>query len=137
MAPKAMNCADCGRLFLNQGTGKLCPECLQRQEKQMDEIASFVRDNPRSNVSEICAALGVKKSLVISMLQSGRLEETNINIKYPCASCGKMIRNGRYCKACGQKITGELAASLQRVRKNAAEKREKKGIYSKDQWMDK
>lgn len=137
MAPKATNCAGCGRLFLNKGTGKYCPECMQKQETQMDEIASFVRDNPRSSVSEICAALGVKKSLVISMLQSGRLEETNINIKYPCASCGKMIRNGRYCKACGQKITGEIAASLQRVRKNAAEQKEKKGIYSKDQWVDK
>ena len=137
MALKATNCAGCGRLFLNTGTGKLCPECLQKQEAQMDEISSFVRDNPRSSVSEICAALGVKKSLVIAMLQSGRLEELNINIKYPCASCGKMIHHGRYCKACGQKITGEIAASLQRVRKNAAEQREKKGIYSKDQWMDK
>lgn len=135
MALKATNCPGCGKLFLNPGPGKYCPNCMKKQEEQMDEIASFVRDNPRSSVSEICAALSVKKSLVIAMLQSGRLEESNINIKYPCASCGKMIRHGRYCKVCGKKITGEIAASLQRVRKNAAEQREKKGIYSKDQWM--
>ncbi len=97
----------------------------------MDEIASFVRDNPRSNVSEICAALGVKKSLVISMLQSGRLEETNINIKYPCASCGKMIRNGRYCKACGQKITGELAASPSASAKTPPKKEKRKAFIPK------
>jgi hypothetical protein len=108
---------------------------MKKQEEQMDQIASFVRDNPRSSVSEICAALGVKKSLVIEMLQSGRLQESNINIQYPCASCGKKIQHGRYCKACGKKITGEIAASLQRVRKNAAAEKEKKGIYSKDQWM--
>ncbi|MBO4853069.1 MAG: hypothetical protein J5477_05525 [Schwartzia sp.] len=134
MALKATNCLGCGKLFLNPGPNKYCPECMQKREEQMDEIASFVRDNPRSSVREICAALGVKKSLVIAMLQSGRLEESHINIRYPCAACGKMIRQGRYCKACGKKITGEIAESLRRVRENAAQK-EKKGIYSKDQWL--
>ena len=124
MAPKPTNCPDCGKLFLNPGTGKYCPECMKKHEQQMDEIASYVRDNPRSSVDEICAALEVKKSLVISMLQSGRLEEININIKYPCAACGK-------------KIIGEIAASLRRVRKNAELQRVKKGVYSKDQWIDK
>ena len=137
MAPTAKNCADCGKLFLNSGTGKYCPECTQKHEKQMDKIASYVRDNPRSSVDEICSALEVKKSLVIAMLQSGRLEEININIKYPCAACGKKISHGRYCKACGKKITGEIAASLRRVRKNAELQKIKKGVYSKDQWLDK
>ena len=137
MAPKPTNCPDCGKLFLNPGTGKYCPECTQKHEKQMDEIAAYVRDNPRSSVDEICSALEVKKSLVISMLQSGRLEEIDINIRYPCAACGKMIRHGRYCKECGKKITGEIAASLRRVRKNAELQKAKKGVYSKDQWMDK
>ena len=118
MALKATNCPGCGKLFLNPGPGKYCPDCMKKQEEQMDEIASYVRDNPRSSVDEICAALDVRKSLVLSMLQSGRLEEMNINIKYPCASCGKKISHGRYCKACGKKIAGEVAASLRRVRKN-------------------
>ncbi len=136
MIPKPTNCRECGRLFLNLGSGKYCPGCMQKHERQMDEIASYVRDNPRSSVDEICTALEVKKSLVISMLQSGRLEEVNIDIKYPCASCGKMIRHGRYCKACGKKITGEIAASIRRVRKNAELQKMKKGVYSKDQWID-
>ena len=137
MAPKATNCQDCGKLFLNIGTGKYCPECMQKHEKQMDEIASYVRDNPRSSVDEICAALDVKKSLVLSMLQSGRLEEIDINVKYPCAACGKKISHGRYCKACGKKITGEIAASLRRIRDNAKLQKAKKGVYSKEQWLDK
>lgn len=137
MTPKATNCRDCGKLFLNPGEGKYCPECLQKHEQQMDEIASYVRDNPRSSVDEICAALDVKKSLVLSMLQSGRLEEININIKYPCASCGKKISRGRYCKACGKKIAGEIAASIRRVRKNVKLQKIKKGVYSKEQWLDK
>ncbi len=136
MSPKPTNCAGCGKLFLNPGTGKYCPACKQKHEKQMDEIAAYVRDNPRSSVDEICTALEVKKSLVIDMLRSGRLEEININIKYPCAACGKKISHGRYCKACGKKITGEIAASLRRVRKNAENQKIKKGVYSKDQWMD-
>ena len=137
MTLKATNCPGCGKLFLNPGEGKYCPECLQKHEQQMDEIASYVRDNPRSSVDEICAALDVKKSLVLSMLQSGRLEEMNINIKYPCASCGIKISRGRYCKACGKKIAGEIAASIRRVRKNVKLQKIKKGVYSKEQWLDK
>ncbi len=134
MAVKATNCPECGKLFLNAGTGKYCPECTQKHEAQMDEISRYVRDNPRSSVEEICSALDVKKSIVISMLQSGRLEEFNVGIKYPCASCGKKISHGRYCKACGKKITGDIASTLRKVRENAAQQRIKKGIYSKDQW---
>lgn len=60
MSPKPTNCAGCGKLFLNPGTGKYCPACKQKHEKQMDEIAAYVRDNPRSSVDEICTALEVK-----------------------------------------------------------------------------
>ena len=135
MATKPRNCVECGRLFLDISGGGYCPACVQKREELMDEIASFVRDNPRSSVAEICDALGVKKSLVIYMLQAGRLEETDFHIKYPCASCGKMIYHGRYCKKCGKKITGEIAASISRVRENAAAAlRVKKGIYSIEQW---
>ncbi|MBQ8699958.1 MAG: flagellar protein, partial [Schwartzia sp.] len=88
---KATNCKECGTLFLDTGRG-LCRNCILKREEQMDEIASFVRDNPRSSVGEICEALDVKQSLVLEMLRSGRLEETNIQVRYPCASCGKMIR---------------------------------------------
>ncbi len=138
MTLKPKNCAACGRIFLDPAGRGYCPECIKKREEQMNEIASYVRDNPRSSITEICAALGVKKSLVIYMLQSGRLEETGINVKYPCASCGKLIYRGRYCKACGQKITGEIAARTQRMRRNPKKPadQQKKGVYSKEQWLD-
>ena len=123
---KARNCKECGTLFLDAGNG-LCQNCIQKREEQMEEIASFVRDNPRSSVGEICEALDVKQSLVLEMLRAGRLEETNINVRYPCASCGKMIRRGRYCKECGKKLKGEIATRVQRIRQDA---KKKKGMYS-------
>ncbi len=136
MTVKATNCPECGRLFLNPGIGKYCPECAEKRERAMDEISRYVRDNPRSSVEEICNALEVKKSLVISMLQSGRLEEFKIGFKYPCASCGKPIGHGRFCKACGKRLTSEFATGLRRARERAALLKEKKGIYSKDNWVD-
>ena len=36
-----------------------------------------------------------------------------------------------------QKIAGEVAASLRRVRKNVKLQKLKKGVYSKEQWLDK
>ena len=136
MTLKPKNCAACGKLFLDPAGRGYCPNCIQKREEQMAEISSYVRDNPRSSITEICDALGVKKSLVIFMLQSGRLEETGIHAQYPCAACGKLIWRGRYCKACGKKISGEIAARMNRLRQKAADQK-KKGVYSKDQWLNK
>lgn len=122
--PQLKNCPECGKVFLENGSG-YCSACMQQREEQKTEIISFLRDNPEAGVDEICDALGVKKSLVIYMLQPGRLEGLDVHVEYPCAACGAKILSGRYCRSCSEKMTEELEAGARRARYNAARKRGK------------
>ncbi|MBR1552725.1 MAG: flagellar protein [Schwartzia sp.] len=132
--PNLKNCPECGKVFLENGGG-YCPACMKQREAQKTEIISFLRDHPASSVDEICETLGVKKSLVIYMLQPGRLDGIDAHVEYPCAACGTMIVSGRYCRPCSVKMTEELDDSVRRVRHNAARQRgkERRGEPSKEQ----
>ena len=120
--PKLKNCPECGKVFLENG-GACCPACMKQREEQKAEIVSFLREHPKSTVDEICGALGVKKSLVIYMLQPGRLDGIEVHVEYPCAACGEMILSGRYCRPCSAKMAEELEDSVRRVRHKAASQR--------------
>ena len=49
MANKLKNCPDCGRIFVDTGLG-VCRDCYDKLQEQMQEISSYVRDNPNSTV---------------------------------------------------------------------------------------
>ena len=128
--PRLKNCPECGKVFLDNGGG-YCPACMKQREEQKAAITSFLRDHPEADMDEICRTLGVKKSLVIYMLQPGRLDGLEVRVNYPCASCGTMIQSGRYCRACGKQLADELEDSVARVRRNAASK-SRKSRHSED-----
>ena len=135
--PHLKNCPECGKVFLENGGG-YCPACMKQREEQKAQIASFLREHPASSVDEICGALGVKKSLVIYMVQPGRLDGLDVRVEYPCAACGAKILSGRYCRACSTKMAEELENGARRIRQNAASKRGK-GRRDKDfdaGWLD-
>ena len=117
--PKLKNCPECGKVFLENGGG-YCPACMKQREEQKAAIVSFLREHPESGVDEICAALGVKKSLVIYMLQPGRLDGLDVHVSYPCAACGEMIFSGRYCRPCAAQMAEALEDSARQIRNNAA-----------------
>ena len=71
MSLKLKNCSNCGRVFVDTGLG-ICRDCHEKEEEQMQEVSSYVRDHPHSRVKEICEALGVKERLVMRMIREGR-----------------------------------------------------------------
>ena len=120
--PKLKNCPECGSVFLENGGG-YCPACMKKREEQKTQIIAFLRDHPAAKVEEICDALAVKKSLVIYMIQPGRLDGIDVQVEYPCVGCGAMIRSGRYCRPCSVEMAEALEDSARRIRHNAASQR--------------
>ena len=83
MSLKLKNCSNCGRVFVDTGLG-ICRDCHEKEEEQMQEVSSYVRDHPHSRVKEIYEALGVKKRLVMRMIREGRFVMDGMAIEYPC-----------------------------------------------------
>jgi len=120
MANKLKNCPECGRIFVDMGTG-ICRDCFDKEEEKMQEISSYVRDNPNSKVKDICEALGVKERLVMRMIRDGWFVTEGLSIDYPCERCGKSIQEGRFCEKCNAELQKEMEKSKEKLIKQAAE----------------
>ncbi|WP_462331689.1 flagellar protein [Schwartzia sp. (in: firmicutes)] len=133
MANTLKNCSECGRVFVDTGIG-VCRDCYEKQQDQMQEISSYVRDNPHSTVKQICEALNVKEKLVMRMIREGRFVTDGVQLEYPCESCGAPITSGRFCDKCN----GELAKQMQQTQKKMVAKapapaaKKGSGMYSRD-----
>jgi rRNA maturation protein Nop10 len=104
------NCPQCGRIF-EFVFKNLCPECIQKEENESQEIVNYLKNNPGVGISEISEATGVSADKIIKMLKSGRLmivcEKNSINL-LTCDHCGKPIANGNLCQQCRDSITRVL-----------------------------
>ncbi|MGN0941915.1 MAG: flagellar protein [Selenomonadaceae bacterium] len=132
MAGKLKNCPECGKIYVETGVG-MCRDCYNKMQDQMEEVSSYVRDNPHSTVRDICENLDVKEKLVRRMIREGRFEMDGINFEYPCEKCGKPITHGRYCEKCNK----EMASAMEKADAKAQQKLKESqipgvGMYSKD-----
>jgi len=122
------NCLACGRVYVDTGLG-MCRDCYEKELQQEDKAASYVRDNPRSTVKQICDGTGVKERVVMRMIKAGRF--VSGNIAYPCESCGAMITRGRLCDKCNQDLLKQVEEQkLRKVAQNVGASG--RGMYSKD-----
>ena len=119
MANKLKNCPECGRIFVDTGIG-ICRDCYEKEEETMQEIASYVRDNPNSKVKDIVDALGVKERLVMRMIRDGWFVTEGANLEYPCERCGTSITEGRFCEKCNAELQKEMERSKEKLIKQAA-----------------
>lgn len=113
---KIKNCADCGKIFSPVRNETLCRDCLMKAEAKETEVLEYVRDHQGCSISEVMKVMGVTERFVKNMVNKGlfsNIERTNIF--YPCASCGKPIKNGTYCSDCLGKLRKETQKMAQEM----------------------
>ncbi len=125
-----VNCIRCGRAFLWTGGRKICPKCLEEEEKAFEKVYNYLRDNPRATIKEISEATDVDEDLILDFIRQGRiqLKFTDVAGKLRCKRCGAPISSGEYCPRCLK----ELERSLSQIRtelEKEAEKKERAKMY--------
>jgi flagellar operon protein (TIGR03826 family) len=99
---KLRNCPRCDDLFVII-TRNLCPACVHQELKELETCHEFLRsqDNERSTIVEMSEQTGVSISQITQFILDKRIfVEDNPNMSYPCDSCEKLIRSGRFCVSC-------------------------------------
>jgi flagellar operon protein (TIGR03826 family) len=99
---KLRNCPRCDELFVIM-TRDLCPGCVDKELNELDICHKFLRsqDNERSSIAEMSEQTGVSISQITQFILDKRIfVDDNPNMSYPCDSCEKMIRSGRFCESC-------------------------------------
>lgn len=103
------NCKECGRLF-NYLTGPpLCPGCAKKLDDVFEQVKEYVYDHPRVDMQEVSAEFDVSIAQIRQWIREERLafaEDSMIGLE--CERCGTIIRTGRFCKSCKDKIAKGL-----------------------------
>jgi len=114
---KLAYCEKCGKLFSSVRGETLCPVCGAQDREAKNKIKEYLRDNPKATLREAAAATGAPedsvKRLSMEVISAKLNSNKKMDVAYPCANCGTMIKTGTYCLDC--------AAELQRkAQQNAA-----------------
>lgn len=102
-------CTQCKRLFNYLSGAPLCPGCKEKLEKKFLEVKEYVRENPGQGISEVAEAMEVSSKQIRRWIREERLsfaEDSNVGLD--CEGCGKMIKTGRLCQACKDKLLGTV-----------------------------
>lgn len=109
------NCRGCGRLFNYLGGGNnLCPNCMKALDEKFSQVKEYIYDNPEASIQQIMEDNKVSVQQIKKWIREERLcfsEHSPIGIE--CESCGKMIKTGRFCSVCKEKLANTLHSAYQ------------------------
>lgn len=100
------NCIKCGKLFNYLQGPPFCPTCVQALEKKFQEVKEYVYDHPKADIKEVSEACNVSITQITQWVREERLafsDESPVGID--CEGCGALIKTGRFCKACKDRLT--------------------------------
>lgn len=107
-----MNCRSCGRLFNVLSNEKLCPQCRKELEDKFQQVKEFLQENPNSSMEVVSREMDVSVKQIKQWVREERLilsEASESGIV--CERCGKMIRTGKYCDECKNRIATNLQSA--------------------------
>lgn len=104
------NCKGCGKLFNYLSGPPLCPKCLKSLDDKFAVVKEYIYNNPGASIQEVADANEVTVSQLRKWVREERLAfAENSVIGLECEGCGAMIKTGRFCKFCKDKMTNNLS----------------------------
>lgn len=130
------NCRSCGRLFNYMGGGpNVCPDCVKELENKFHEVKEYIRSNPKAAIGVVAEENGVTVKQIKQWVREERLEfSAESQVALECESCGKMIRVGRFCDECKDKVKNEMESMI--TKKVVATPQKKKSDGNKMRFLD-
>ena len=105
---KLAYCEKCGKLFSSLRGETLCPACGAVDREAKNKMKEYLRDNPKATLREAAAATGAPedsvKRLSMEVISAKLNSYKKMDVAYPCANCGKMIKTGTYCMDCAAEL---------------------------------
>ncbi len=123
------NCRGCGRLFNVVTNRNLCPACLNELENKFQEVRKYLEENPLANINIVSEDCEVSVKQIKQWVREERLTFSESSMDgVACEKCGKMIRTGKYCDECKNKI----ANNLQTAYTSTPQRKEQKSTRDRD-----
>lgn len=116
------NCKECGKLFNYLGGMPLCPACRNKMEDKFQQVKAYIYDHRDVDIHKVAEDNDVSVQQLRQWVREERLEFSEASqVGLSCEKCGVMIRSGRFCKACKDKLANSFG-SLYPTQKNEVKK---------------
>ena len=105
------NCKDCGRIFNYLSGTPLCPACMKKLDDKYSIVKEYIYDNPGASIQQVSEENSVSVGQLKKWVREERLafsEDSLVGIE--CENCGTMIRTGRFCNVCKDKVLNKLGS---------------------------
>ena len=106
------NCKSCGKLYnYISGQPPLCNTCLKLLEEKFAVVKEYIYNHPGAGMQEVAEENDVSTMQIQKWIREERLafsEDSVVGIE--CENCGTMIKTGRFCKACKDKLVNNLGS---------------------------
>ena len=122
------NCKECGKLYMQTAAG-LCPDCYRIEEENEGKVAHYLQDHSRASINEVHEATQVSEKTILKMIKKGRITG-DVELSYPCESCGKPIVEGRVCQDCGRRVLGQIRQEPKPTPQPQSTKRPGEGMHT-------
>jgi len=104
----------------------ICPGCEKALEEKFQVVKQFIKDNPNASINEVAEENEVSVNQIKRWVREERLtfsESSMVGLE--CESCGTMIRTGRFCEACKQKLGNSLNSLIEKPKPAEPERKKK------------
>ena len=114
------SCPRCRSLFQYTSGDPICQKCKDLEEREFQVVRKFVRDNPKSTISETSKETHVSTKLIVKFIKQDRLQVSPESpMVVECERCGEMIKSGKFCKACAKELAQGLGNHKQPAKRPA------------------
>jgi len=103
------NCPNCGKVFVKINRN-LCPDCIQQEERDFEEVRKYLKDYPGASVSEIAEVTGIEENKILKWIREGRLDASyhGTGSAVTCKRCGVSIPLGNLCTKCARELASQI-----------------------------
>lgn len=119
------NCKSCGKLYnYVSGLPPLCNNCVKALEEKFTVVKEYIYSHPGAGMQEVSEENEVSTTQIQKWIREERLSfSENSVVGIECEDCGKLIKTGRYCKACKDKMVNNLGSMYKKEEPNLMTKK--------------
>lgn len=110
------NCRTCGRLFNALADERICPVCRRALDDKFQMVKAYLEEHINASVEEVSRENDVSVKQIKQWVREERLTFAEGSLDgIECERCGKLIRTGRFCDDCKNRVASNLMSAYDKL----------------------
>jgi len=85
---------------------------MRELDKKFEVVKNYIYDNPKANIQEVAEENEVTVPQLKQWVREERLAFSDDSlVGLECENCGTMIRTGRFCNLCKEKLVNTIGSA--------------------------